>query len=288
MPDSFSRYHPLTNFLYFAAVIGFSVVIRSPYYICVSVLDGAVYYMLLYGRKALTRLGVFIPMFLVVAAINPLFNTNGDTVLFQAFGHPYTLEALIYGCLIAGMLVGMLLWFGCYSAVLTSDKFVALFGGQIPSLSLLLVMVLRLIPSFMRKARQIMGARKCIGKGVGDQATFRQKLDSGMKSLSALTDWALEGSITTADSMRSRGYGGPKRTHYQPFRLTAQDVGLLFTIALISAGVLLTGRTGTDIGNTVQIDPPGLGLAFYAILMLIPSILRGREALMWHISLSKI
>ena len=56
-----------------------------------------------------------------------------------------------------------MLWFGCYSEVLTSDKFTSLFGNWIPALSLLLVMVLRLIPEFMRKTKQIAADRSAIG-----------------------------------------------------------------------------------------------------------------------------
>jgi energy-coupling factor transport system permease protein len=62
------------------------------------------------------------------------------------------LEALYYGSAIAAMFVVMLIWFGCYNDVLTSDKFTSLFGNVIPSFSLLLVMVLRMIPNLMRKA----------------------------------------------------------------------------------------------------------------------------------------
>lgn len=288
MRDTFSSYHPLTNFLYFLAVIGFSVVIQNPYYLLVSCLGGISYYLLLYGRKGAARACAMVPLLLLLTFINPIFNTLGETVLFSYFGRPYTLEALSYGVVIGLMLVGMLIWFGCYSAVLTSDKFVSLFGGLIPSLSLLLVMILRLIPSFIRKGRQIIGARRCIGKGGAEQKDLKGKLSSGIGVLSALTDWALEGSITTADSMRSRGYGAGKRTHYQPYRLTLRDALLIGGIGALSLGVMLAGGYGAEFGQSVRLDAPTWGLGAYGILMLIPSILRGKEALVWRISLSKI
>ena len=68
-------------------------------------------------------------------AVNPLFNTYGATLLFTYFDRPYTLEALYYGAALAAVFVHMLLWFGCYNAVLTSDKFTSLFGNLIPALS---------------------------------------------------------------------------------------------------------------------------------------------------------
>ena len=70
-----------------------------------------------------------------------------------------------YGGSLAGVRVSVLLWAGCYNTVMTSDKFTMLFGNLVPALSMLLVMVLRLIPSYFRKMRQITGSRESIGKG---------------------------------------------------------------------------------------------------------------------------
>ena len=205
--DAFSKYHPLTNFLFFLGAIGFSMVIQHPAYLALSFAAGCCYCFALEGRKTGRLLLGLIPLFLLVAAVNPLFNTRGETVLTVVFGRNYTLEALVYGMVVAGMLVNMLVWFRCYSAVLTSDKFICLFGRILPSLSLLLVMVLRLIPNLGRKARQISGARRSIGKGLGAQSTRREKAADGIQILSALTGWALEGGIVAG--MASAPPGAP-------------------------------------------------------------------------------
>ena len=211
--DGFSRYHPLVNFLFFIAAIGSVVVIQHPWYLLLSTLAGSCYYGMLKGRKGLRVLAGLIPLALLITVSNPLFNTYGEHVLFHVFGRPYTAEALLYGAVLAGIFVDMMIWFGCYNQVLTSDKFTSLFGGLIPSLSLLLVMILRMIPGFIRKAKQIAGARKCIGKGAA--GTLKEKIRDGVTILSVMTDWVLEGSMTTADSMRARGYGSGKRSSYQ-------------------------------------------------------------------------
>ena len=203
--DAFSRCHPAVNFVYFALAIAFGVVVQHPAYMLAAVIGASVYYLLLKGGKGIKMILGLLPVAALIALVNPLFNVLGETVLFSLFGRPYTLEALYYGAVVGGMFLVMMLWFGCYNVVLTSDKFTSLFGNLIPALSLLLVMVLRMIPGFMRKARQISGARTCIGKGIGEAATKKEKLMGGMTVLSALTDWALEGSIVTAVSMRCRG-----------------------------------------------------------------------------------
>ena len=286
--DTFSRYHPLTNFVFFLGAIGFTVVLQHPAYIAVSVLCAAVYYLLLSGRKGLKLILGLIPVFIVIAAVNPLLGGYGEHVLFTLFGSPYSWEALCYGMAVAGIFVAMMLWFGCYSAVLTSDKFVCLFGSLIPSLSLLLVMVLRMLPNLLRKAKQLSGARKCIGKGAGENSTNREKLSDSMNLISALTDWALEGSIVTADSMRARGYGTAKRTGFRIYRLTVWDGMLLALQLALILLVLGLGGTEASFSPVLEFAPPTWGLAFYGAYLLIPPALYLKEAVVWHISVSRI
>ena len=286
--DAFSRCHPAVNFLYFVGAIGFGVVIQHPAYMLAAVLGAAIYYLLLKGSRGIKMILAMLPVFLLIAAVNPLFNTLGQTQLFLLFGRPYTLEALWYGAVVGGMFLVMMLWFGCYNAVLTSDKFTSLFGNLIPALSLLLVMVLRLIPNLMRKALQLSGARKSIGKGVGEASTRKEKIAGGMTILSALTDWALEGSIVTADSMRSRGYGAAKRTNFRIYRMTGLDWILLALTAVLAAATILGGDKTAEFIPALQIAPLNWGFGAYCAYLLLPTALHLKEAITWHILRSKI
>lgn len=284
--DAFSKCHPAVNFLFFVGAIGFGVVLQHPAYVAAGIACSALYYLLLVGRSGWKLVAGMFPVVAFVALINPLFNTDGQTVLFSLFGKPYTLEALLYGAATGGIFAVMFLWFGCYNKVLTSDKFISLFGTRIPSLSLLLVMVLRMIPNLQRKARQILGARKSIGKGAGENDTNREKLTAGMRSVSALTDWALEGGIVTADSMRARGYGCAKRTGFQIYRLTVRDVLLLAVMVLLCAAALLTGNTAVTFTPTLSVPAPGWGLAAYLVFLLIPVGMRIWDNIQWHRAVS--
>ncbi len=286
--DAFSRFHPLINFLFFLCAIAFGVVIQHPAYMLAGCTGAALYYISLKREKGIKMLVGMFPLLLLLTCINPLFNTNGTHVLFTVFGRPYTLEALFYGMIIAGMFLVMMLWFGCYNEVLTSDKFTSLFGNLIPSLSLLLVMVLRLIPNFMRKTKQIIGARNCIGKGVNAQNTRKEKINDGMTVLSALTDWALEGSVVTADSMRARGYGTAKRSSFQIYTMTTADWVLLVMIVGLSACVVFAGGTSATFTPELEISPISWGFFAYCIFLLIPTALQIKEAITWRILRSKI
>ena len=283
--DAFSGYHPAVNFIFFLAVLGFGVVILHPAFLLVGLVGAFSYYLFLRGRKGLKQILLMVPLFLAVILLNPLVNRNGVTALFLLFGKPYTLEALIYGAVLSGMFLTMILWFSCYSAVMTGDKFTSLFGNLLPSLSLLLVMIFRMVPSLIRKGKQITGARQSIGKDMDGKT-------EAMRVFGCLTTWALEGSIVTADSMRSRGYGTSKRTSFMIYRMSTRDFGLLAAILALSAALIAvislghTTATFTPDWYLAPICPTGLLL--YGSLALIPTLLHLQEALSWHISRLKI
>ena len=293
--DAFSAYHPAVNFLFFMGAIGFGVVIQHPAYLAAGCLGAGGYYFLLHGRRGLKMLLGMLPLLVLISVLNPLFNHYGERVLFTVFGEPYTLEALFYGMAVAAMFAAMMLWFGCYNVVMTGDKFTSLFGNLIPALSLLLVMVLRMVPGLTRKARQISGARKSVGMAAGEGSSGKEKLRHGMTILSTLTDWALEGSVVTADSMRARGYGSGKRSSFMIYRMTARDFCLLaLELALAAAVLAFTagGAAAASYTPVLEIAPltgrAGPGLAAYCAYLLIPTVLHIKEALQWHILRSKL
>lgn len=288
--DGFSKYHPLTNFLFFLGAICFGVLFQHPAYLGCALICSGLYYMLLHGRKGVKSITLMLPLLLVIALINPLFNTQGEQVLFFLFGRPYTLEALVYGLATGTILLITLLWFGCYQKILTTDKFIALFGSRMPSLSLLLVMVLRLIPGLQAKAKQIADARRCIGKGA-ENGSVKGKASHGMTVLLTLSGWALESGIITADSMKSRGYGTAKRSCFHTYRMTRSD-RLLLTFMAITAGLTVYGAAT---GSVSAIYTPGFSAApvsiflpVYCIFLLIPSGIHLKEALLCRIFISKI
>ena len=291
MKDAFSKCHPAVNFMFFAGAIGATVMIQHPVYLATGIVTGMVYYLLLNGPKGWKMLLGLVPLFLLLTAINPLFNTYGETTLFFLFGRPYTLQALYYGAAMASVLIAMLIWFGCYNKVLTSDKFTALFGNLIPAVSLLLVMVFRMVPNFMRKAIQFIGARKSIGKGAGENAAYKEKLHDGMTVLGALTTWALEGSVITGDSMRARGYGTEKRSSFMIYSMTAIDWMLGMMIPVLLALVIVAacfGQMAASYTPRFTVAPLSWGIIPYGLYLLIPTFLHIKEAIQWHISRSKI
>ena len=219
---AFEWYHPVILFVYFIAMIFITMFTAHPIMLGISFLCGVVFCGMLIGlKKLLKSLAYSIPILLIIAVTNPLFSHNGETVLFFLNGNAVTLEAILYGLDIAVMIMAVFYWFRCYHAVMTSDKFVYLFGRVIPKLSLLLSMVLNFVPKFRRHYKEIDQSQKALG--IYASKSYFDKIRSKMRVLSILVTWSLENSVETADSMRARGYGLKGRTSYSVFKWTMRD-----------------------------------------------------------------
>ena len=293
--DAFGRFNPGVEFAFFIGAILFSVLFNHPAFIAVSLFASAAYYLCLKGSAGIRRLLLFLPLFLIVAAVNPLFNTYGKTVLFNVFGRPYTLEAVYYGMANAGILISLLIWYLCYGEVMTSDKFTSIFANLIPSLSMLLVMILRMIPSFQKKTEQITGARRCLGLTPEKDSSFKEKMSGTAVILSAMTSWALENAVITSDSMKCRGYGAGKRSNFNIYRFDARDLSLAVLLGLLAALTAYSGFKGCasatftpDLSIGAVEGLTLAGLCAYGAFCFLPTFLDIRESVIWHILRSRI
>lgn len=292
--DTFSAYSPVINFIFYIGAIVCGMFFVHPAFLACAIILSAAYYLTIKGTKGIKVVLAMIPIWIALSVINPLVNTRGDIVLFTYFGdRPYTFEALCYGMAVGAMFVSVILWFLSYNAVMTSDKFIYLFGRAVPSVSLILTMVLRLVPNYQKKIKQIAGARKCIGKGT-DSESKKQKAEDGMTIVSALTSWAFEGGIITADSMRSRGYGTGRRTNFSIYSFEMRDRLLMIVMLILLAVIFICGlKGGTQATYTPEIlladnSYTLIGVIAYFAFLSIPTALNLLEALTWHILRSKI
>lgn len=69
--------------------------------------------------------------------------------------------------------VTVIIWFSCYNVVMTSDKFIYIFGKILPALSLIFSMVLRFVPRYLAQIKVISNAQKCIGRDVSQEISSR-------------------------------------------------------------------------------------------------------------------
>ncbi len=132
--ERFGTYHPLVNFLFFALVLTFSMLLIHPIAQAISLMAALGYGIQCEGKKATAfSLKLCLPMLLVTAFVNPAFSHEGVTILlYFPTGNPLTLESILYGFSAGAMLVTVLLWFRSFNRCITSDKFIYLFGRIIP------------------------------------------------------------------------------------------------------------------------------------------------------------
>ncbi|MDR3209006.1 MAG: energy-coupling factor transporter transmembrane protein EcfT [Oscillospiraceae bacterium] len=216
-----------------------------PVCLLISFVCAFAYSVYLNGKRALRfGLAFMLPMLIIAALVNPAFNHQGGTILtYLPSGNPLTLESVLYGVAAALMLVAVVSWFSCFNAVMTSDKFVDLFGRVIPALSLILSMSLRFVPRFTAQLKVISNAQRCIGRDVSNGSVL-QRARHGIRIVSILVTWALENAIETADSMKGRGYGLPGRTAFSIYRFDRRDACALAAILALGAYIVAGSAAG--------------------------------------------
>lgn len=294
LKDTFSTLHPVLNFLYFAGVITLTMLSMHPVLLLISLVCGLLYALYLGGAKTLKFCLYLLSVFLLIALVNPLFNPAGQTVLFRLSGRPVTWESLLYGLCSAAAFAAVLIWFSCCNTVMTSDKSLFIFGRILPSVSLILAMIFRLVPRYRRQTAAIARAQKGIGKDPA-AGSLAARVKSALAVFSMLFTWALESAIDTADSMRSRGYGTGRRTHFACYRFDKRDAlfgaCMLLLFAVMVSGAVM-GAYGARYFPGLQIAPvtPSRMPPYAAcgLFFLLPMLLNIKEDLKWRRLQSKI
>ena len=290
MQDRFASYHPLVNFLYFTLVIGFSMVLNHPMAQGISLICAAIYGVQIQGKAAVQfYLKWCLPVMLMTAFVNPAFSHEGVTILlYFPTGNPLTLESLLYGLSAGAMVATVMLWFLNFNRVITSDKFIYLFGRIIPAMSLVLSMTLRFIPKFKAQMDSVIDAQKSIGRDISEGSLWhRTKI--AVTVLSIMVTWALENAIETADSMKSRGYGLPGRTAFSIYRFDDRDKMAMLFLGFCGF-YLLSGTMVSAFGfryfpsiRCIGINAVTLSFQFvYLILCIMPVALNWAEERKWN------
>lgn len=293
--NEFAKYHPLINFIYFTAVIVFSMIFVHPICLVTSLLCSVMYSIILNGKKALKFIVMLLPLMLISALINPAFNHEGVTVIaYLPSGNPLTLESILYGIVAASMVATVICWFSCFNKIMTSDKFIYLFGRIIPSLSLILSMTFRFVPKFKEQVQEVSNAQKSMGRDTSE-GSVSVRVKNSIRILSAVITWSLENAIDTSDSMKSRGYGLTGRTAYSNYVFDKRDVTALIYLAVTIIYFLIGALLG-KIHYRYFPSMRGTEMSFYSIsifisyimICIMPIIIEIWEEFKWRRLKSKI
>lgn len=290
----FTGYHPAVQFIYYVLVVCFAMISMHPVILLASLVGAFLFFCALRGvRELVSELIFCFLIFLVMAMLNPFFSHNGETILFFVNDNAVTLESMIYGGIMSLMLVGILIWSRCYSQILTTDKWLYLFGKITPKMGLILSMAFRYIPLFQNQMKKINQSQKSMGLYAADN--IPDKIGGGIRVFDSLISWSMENSIDTADAMKARGYGLPGRSNFSIFRFTSRDYVLLCIILVFSLILFIGfGRGVFEYYYYPLVAKMDLGImsVFYytiaAAFLCIPGFIEMKEKIAWNYLKSKI
>ncbi len=269
------RSHPASSLIYLLVIISYTMFSKEIFLLAFSLFTG-VFTQIFIDPKKITARSIFwnLIFFALIILLNPLFNQTGETELLRIGKLRVTEEALLAGLKIGLMTLAVIFWFNLFNQIITSEKFIYLFGNLAPSTTLLLSMGLKYLPLYRRQYERISEAQRAMGKyGEG----YFRKVVNRVRTFIALLAWSLENALDTASSMKARGYGLKKRSHYALYRFRKSDFGLIIISLLFLSFLIL------DLIFILPYRYIGIILIFsYGALLEI------KENFKWHYLRSKI
>lgn len=285
--SAFASVHPIVAFLYYVGAIILCMTMLQPIFLLSAVL--LLFCLnLAHGNekslKGLLRASLTLALF--IAILNPLLTHRGSTMLFYLFDNPVTLEAIVYGIIMALSFFAIALSFSSYQTIISSHKFLYVFSRFSPKIALLTMIAIRFVPLFIRRLTQIQLVQKT--KGIQtENGSLKSRASSGMKLLSVLLVCSLEEALQTADSMQARGFGTKKRSTYIRYRFEYRDwiIALALLVCFISCMIAISNGQGVlmvypRLHNMFQID--WLAYASFLLYISVPLLVEGREWVWWH------
>lgn len=227
------KLHPLVSLIYFILLLIILAGSFNPVMAGIGLVSAILALMLRQDYKnCKIVLWIIIPASVFLIIIQPLFSHNGVTPLFYINDAAVTLETIVFGAVALVLLMAALGWFLLMGDIFTQEKLMYLFGRIAPGFALLFSMTLRLIPQLKKRYDEISQSRVFLGaesKGIKERAV----------RVSTLTEWSLEASMETAQSMEARGYGSKRRTSFHMFRFRNNDGIVLALVLLLGVALLI-------------------------------------------------
>jgi energy-coupling factor transport system permease protein len=201
-----------------------------------------------YSKKSVDKfkLGLiyFLPFFIVTTAINFLFVGEGRKRLFSIGSKNFTLEALIYGSVLAFKLLLIIYIFMLISLLLDSDRAVSYFSSKMPKSTLILMIAFKLFNIMKQRIisiKEIYSLRGVNFEGKG----LKDKVKSYVPILSILLESSLDGSFDIGEAAYIRGFLSSKRSVYERQRFRSEDYLLIVNSLLLIAVYIIYDILGT-------------------------------------------
>jgi len=241
MAVKINEFHPLTALIYYSGLICISTLFLNPIFL-IGIIINLIF--INYLTDKLERVKQFrvmmIFMLIFISLINPLTSSRGRTLLFYIYSRAITLESVLYGITFGLSLNAVILSFSSFNAIINGEKLIYLFSGISKNLALMVVMILRYIPLFAKRYKEISEniAFNSVSEG---KISLVKKITNPFSILTCVFSRSLEDGFDTSVSMKARGFGiSKKRSFYSDFKFKITDfyyillmVGFIFIICFL-------------------------------------------------------
>lgn len=286
MEMKFARSHPMVIASYLLIWMMITMFSMHPVLAGLSLLVSFLYSLIVEGKiNCKQKVFLALPVLFVAAVVLPMFSHNGITPIYYINNMAVTLETVIYGLVMSMVLISMIWWFQVWNRWIDSEKFIYLFGRISPRLALLVSMVLRFVPLFLRRFKEIQEIQKGMGY-TKEAVSLVDRIRLFGKEISILISWALENSMDTAMSMEARGYGLQKRSSFHLFEWKRGDSVLLAITCLCGIGFVVARSWGAykcfffpGISILWNGFLAWIGFSFLLVLAALPLLVEGVERL---------
>ena len=288
----FAMFHPMVLFFYFLLVFVILLSTLNPVLLGVFFVSGVMLFSLLHTfRKTLSELFFYLFVWLLVTLAIPLFHHNGMTILFFLNDNPMTLESMFLGMAIGFLIISFAFWCKNYSLYITSDKILYLLGTIQPQLAIWYTLLLRFIPQCKRNFRDIHSTQKTVGFYA--TSSLFERLFGFVKIIKVAFLLSVEQTFSQIDSMKARGYGLQKRTHFSIYKFYIWDCVCLVWLIVIGILFLLNFK---ELDFYYEPSLKALTLTkemslLYGILLsigLLPAMIEIKELVKWKFLKSKM
>ena len=148
--------HPGILIVYYLILALSAFLFSNPYYmITFIVLMLFLIYLQGVRSELVNVMKIFIPLGALIIIINPLFIYEGAHRIYLWGSYFITLEALVYGFLMAGTFLIVLLTLSSYNKTVSYQEMLYILSKKLPVISMVLVMALRFIPLLNSRAVEI-------------------------------------------------------------------------------------------------------------------------------------
>lgn len=283
-----TRIHPAIFIVYFLILIVFAFLFNNPYYI---ITFGIMILTLIALQGSTSEIKstfkVFLPLVLFITILNTIFTHVGDTHIYVYGSNYVTLEAIVYGIIMAVTFFLVTLTFIAYNTYVSYQDMLYVFSKKYPNISMIIIMSLRFVPLIQKRSKELLELSKL--RNHNENLTYTERISELIRNFGLVVSWSLEEAMQTASSMKARGYNITKRTSYLEYKFNRIDV--LLSILIVATVIILLFGLSQGIGS-INVYPKftfsfsqlpfNVYYLSFVVLLLPFIIIEIWERILWH------